>query len=274
MKKIKYLIILSLSSILLVGVLSGCSTSKPKTETANASTKPKIIYVATQNDYPPFDYVDSSGEITGYDVDVIKEINKQLPQYKFEFVTGPWATVVPSLQANKTQIIADQMNATPEREKTFIFSESYFSTPTFIIVKKGRTDITTLDDLKGKIVEVSVGDSKTTFLEQWNAANGNQLKLKYSENSQPDIYEDIAAGRADATLGDKVMTDAIVKKNGVNVQMIGNPFNKSGSVFVLNKDKQGNELKAAIDPIIKKIKADGTLNKIAQKWTGGDYDIK
>lgn len=271
MKKSKIAVTLGILVVILIGALIGCSSTK---STSTSNSKTKTIYVATQNDYPPFDYVDSSGNITGYDVDVIKEINKQLPQYKFEFVTGPWASVVPSLQANKTQIIADQMSYSAERAKTFIFSESYFSTPNFIIVKKGRSDISTLDDLKGKVVEVSNGDVKTTFLEQWNTANGNQLKLKYTENSQPDIYEDIAAGRADATINDKVMTEAIIKKNGVNVQLVGKPFNKGESVFILNKDQQGKEIKAAIDPIIKKFKEDGTLNKISQKWTGGDYDIK
>lgn len=119
MKKSKIWVLAGISVVLLTGVWSGCSTSKAKTETTKTSTQTKTIYVATQNDYPPFDYVDASGKIIGYDVDVIKEINKQLPQYKFEFVTGPWATVVPSLQANKTQIIADQMNE-------IITSWSYF----------------------------------------------------------------------------------------------------------------------------------------------------
>lgn len=274
MKRNKFISILSISIVLLVGAVSGCSSKSTSASKAGEDSKVKTIYVATQNDYPPFDYVDASGKIVGYDVDVVKEINKHLPQYKFEFVTGPWSTVVPSLEANKTQIIADQMTPTPERANKFLFSESYFSTPTLIIVKQGRTDIKTLDDLKGKVVEVSVGDSKTTFLEQWNKANGNKITLKYTENSQPDIYQDIEAGRADATINDIVMTKAIVEKSGLKVEPVGASFRNTDSVLFFNKDDQGKELKAAIDPVIKKLKEDGTLTKISQQWTSGDYNAK
>ena len=130
MKKSKIIVTLGISAVILMGALSGCSSTTSSSKTTKSAAT-KIIYVATQNDYPPFDYVDASGKITGYDVDVIKEINKYLPQYKFQFITGPWATVVPALQANKAQIIADEMDVTPDRAKTFIFSESYFILPCF-----------------------------------------------------------------------------------------------------------------------------------------------
>lgn len=272
MKKRKVLTAILFIFVINTLILGGCSSqSKPDAELNKTDSDVKKIYVATQNDYPPFDYVDESGKIVGYDVDVVKEIDKHLPQYEFEFITGPWATVVPSLEANKAQMIADQMSITPEREKKFLFSDPYFYSPLLIIVKKGRTDIQALDDLKGKTVEVSVGDSKTTFLEEWNKANGNKITLKYTENSQPDIYKDIEAGRADATLNDIVMTNAIVEKTGVEVEYVGKAIKSEGTVFVFNKDDQGKALKDDVNKVIKQLVDDGTLTKIAKKWTGEDY---
>lgn len=269
----KRIISMGITLVFIVGLFSGCGSKAASTSETDKASESEVqtIYVATQNDYPPFDYADESGEITGYDVDVVKAIDEKLPQYEFEFVTGPWSTVVPSLEANKTQMISDQMSITEERKEKFLFSEPYFYGPMFIIVKEGRTDIKTLEDLKGKVVEVSVGDSKTTFLEDWNAANGNEIKLQYTENSQPDIYQDIEAGRADATLNDIVMTNAIIEKTGVKVEYVGESLRNEGAVFVYNQDETGEALKAAVDPIIKQLEEDGTLTELAQKWTGGDY---
>lgn len=270
MGKSKIIALLGISVVILVGVLSGCSTSKTKTVTASTITQPKIINIGTQNDYPPFCYNDDSNALTGYDIDVIKEINKKLTGYKFNFTAAPWDSLFLSLESNKIQVIADEVAKNPEREKKYLFSdESYFTAESVIIVKKGRTDINSIKDLEGHTVSACVGDSYTQLLEKYNLTSKNKIILKYNDGSSS--LQDVAAGRVDAYVNDPVMTKAIIKKQSLDLQIVGKPVQNDNINLVFNKDKQGEELKAKIDPIIKQLKADGTLKKLSQKWTGGEY---
>jgi L-cystine transport system substrate-binding protein len=78
-------------------------------------------------------------------------------------------------------------------------------------------------------------------------------------------------GRVDAYVNDPVMTAATIKKEGLQVEAIGDPVQTDDINLVFKKDKQSEELKAKIDPIIKELKADGTLKKLSEQWTGGEY---
>jgi L-cystine transport system substrate-binding protein len=261
------LAVLGLSATLVAGLMVGCGSDK------KASDKVTTIAVGTQNDYPPFAYADKSGELTGYDVDVIKAIDKKLKGYKFTFQALPWESIFLSLESNKIQVIADEIAKTPEREKKYLFTdENYFSAQTVIVVKKGTKGIESLKDLEGKRVAAVAGDSYTGILEDYNKKNGNKIILKYSENSSPDtILQDVQNGRVDAYVNDPIMINATIKKNNLDLEVVGSPVTIDNIALTFNKDKTGKELKAAIDPVIKELKKDGTLAKLSKKWTGGEY---
>lgn len=270
MKKRKIATILGISIVLLIGTLTGCSSS---TGTSSSKKEVKTIYVGTENDYPPFCYADENGQLVGYDVEVIKEINKKIDGYKLVLQGSSWDSIFPSLESNKIQIVADEIAKNPDREKKYLFSdESYFTAESVIIAKKGITDIKSLRDLEGKTVAASIGDSYTQLLEKYNSANGNKIKLKYyNDENVPGILQDIQGGRVDAYVNDPIMTKAVIKKYNLNVEIVGKPVQSDGIYLVFTKSNEGKVLKAKIDPIIKELKADGTLKKLSKKWTGGEY---
>ncbi len=69
MKKSAWVAAIGLSLVLITGALSGCSSKE-------AASGDKVLYVGTQNDYPPFAFTNDKNELTGYDVEVVKEIDK------------------------------------------------------------------------------------------------------------------------------------------------------------------------------------------------------
>ena len=95
-EKMKGYIALGISAILAFGFL-GCSPKKEETKSAKKNVEK--IYVGTQNDYPPFCFVDSKGVLSGYDIDVIKAIAGKSPQYEFEFIAGAWDSIFLSLES-------------------------------------------------------------------------------------------------------------------------------------------------------------------------------
>ncbi|QHW31792.1 transporter substrate-binding domain-containing protein [Paenibacillus rhizovicinus] len=284
MRKSKAIAAFGITMALAAGVLSGCGSSSSNDSGSNAandassagnagSAKEKTIYVGTQNDYPPFAFVDDKNELTGYDVEVLKEVDKKLDGYKIEFTPTTWDSIFLALESNKIQLIADEVARSAEREEKYLFSdESYFAAQTVIIVKKGRTDIQTLKDLEGKNVGAVAGDSYTQILEEYNKSHDKKINLKYTDSTSPaDVLQQVQNGRIDAYVNDPVMMKATIKKQNFDLDIVGDPIQADNIGIVFNKDKQGEDLKALIDPILKGLKDDGTLAKLSQKWTEGEY---
>ncbi|NYE08809.1 L-cystine transport system substrate-binding protein [Bacillus niacini] len=270
MKKRSRLLLSSIALVGLVGILNGCSSKE--TTTADG-TEEKVILVGTQNDYPPFAYADESNELIGYDIDVIKEIDERLEGYTFDFVATPWDSMFLALESNKIQAVADQVAKTSEREEKYLFTdESYFAAETVIVVKSGRTDIQTVEDLEGKKVGALAGDSYTLLLEQHNKKAENDIILKYSESGTPsEILQDVQNGRVDAYVNDPIMIHSVIEKYNLDLEVVGQPIVNDKIGIVFKDGKQGEELKGLIDPILKELKEDGTLADLSVKWTGGEY---
>ncbi len=270
MKKGSSRLVLSVTLLILTGLMSGCSSEKKSTTDLEQE---KVIIVGTQNDYPPFAYADEKNELTGYDVEVMKEIEKRLDGYTFEFRATPWDSMFLALESNKIQVVADEVAKTPEREEKYLFSdESYFSAQTVIVVKSGARDINTLKDLEGKKVGALAGDSYTLLLEEYNKTAEDDIILKYSESGNPsEILQDVQNGRVDAYVNDPIMINSVIEKQNMKLDIVGQPIVNDNIALVFKKDKQGEELKALIDPVLKELKKDGTLAELSKKWTNGEY---
>ena len=269
MKRKSRLLVPMIALLGLAGIVSGCSSK----ETAKEETGDKVILVGTQNDYPPFAFADENNELTGYDIDVVKEIDKKLDGYTFEFVATPWDSMFLALESNKIQAVADQIAKTPDREEKYLFTdESYFAAETVIVVKSGRSDIKSIEDLEGKKVGALAGDSYTLLLEEHNKKAENDIILKYSESGTPsEILQDVQTGRIDAYVNDPIMINTVLEKYDLDVEIVGQPIVQDDMGIVFKDEKQGEELKALVDPVIKQLKEDGTLAELSKMWTGGEY---
>jgi ABC-type amino acid transport substrate-binding protein len=128
-----------------------------------------------------------------------------------------------------------------------------------------------LDDLKGLKVGTSVGSNYTKLLEEYNAKNNKALDLKYYDGNVTTVFQDLAAGRIDATLNERLTVADNIKKLGLNIKAVGEPVKVVPSYFVFRQGKDEEELKAKIDKALAEIKQDGTLKNISVKWFGEDY---
>jgi len=284
----KFILIPSVLLVLVLG-LAGCSvaaakttssaalttvpvTSSPAEATTAPSIAPQVIKVGTMGTYEPFTYVDDAGNLTGYDIEVLRLIEKADPTLKFDFVTGPWDSLFPGLDADKFQVLANQITSNPDRAAKYLLTDnSYALCVSQLIVKTGRTDIQSLNDLKGKKIGTTVGDSFTRVLEDWNAANGNILEIVYYEEDITTILQDIVNGRIDATLNDPIMAAAKAKAQNLAVEPVGERVNAEPTYFILKQDAAGEALKVKLDAALTKIKEDGSLSKLSIDFFGVDY---
>lgn len=230
------------------------------------------IKVGTMGTYEPFTYVDADGNLTGYDIEVLRLIEKTDPTLKFEFVTGPWDSLFPGLDADKFQVLANQIVSNPDREAKYNLTDNtYALCVSQLIVKKGRTDIQSLNDLKGKKIGTTVGDSFTRLLEDWNAANGNILDIVYYEEDITTVLQDIVNGRIDATLNDPIMAVAKAAAQNLEVEPVGDRVAEQPTHFISKQDETGTKIKEKLDAALSKIQEDGSLSQLSIDWFGADY---
>jgi len=274
-KSIKPLIAVILVAVLFLGALAGCTKSaKPATdETARQGEVGTLnLKVGTMGTYEPFSYVDKDGRITGYDIEVLRLIQATDPTFNFEFVAGPWDSLFPGLDADKFQVLANQITSNPDRRAKYnLTNNTYALCVSQLIVRKDRTDIESLEDLKGKKIGTTVGDSFTRLLEDWNNNNGKILDIVYYEEDVTTLLQDIVNGRIDATLNDPIMAIEKAKAQGLDVKPVGKRIAEEPTHFIIKKDETGTLIKEKLDAALSKIKTNGSLTKLSIDWFGVDY---
>lgn len=262
--------------VTMLAVLAGCSTgnasNEAETTSASGQDTVKKIIVGTGTQFPNVCFIDENGKLTGYDVELIREIDKRLPEYEFEFSTMEFKNLLLSLETKKIDLIAHQMEVNEERQAKFLFNdEAYNIFPNKVVVSQKNQDVNSIDDLKGKKLIVGATSNAAVLAEKWNADNGSSIDIVYSGAGEDTITQ-IKSGRVDATISTQFAIDYQNKAVDAQLKTVGEALSNSKVYFILNKDEQ--ELKAKVDEALKSIKEDGTLSKLSTEWLGADYTVE
>ncbi|GHT77649.1 amino acid ABC transporter substrate-binding protein [Spirochaetia bacterium] len=260
-------LIITVSLMLLAGftLFAGGGKEKPAGGAA-------VVNVGTMGTYEPFSLVEPSGRVTGYDIEMLRLIETVDPSLHFEFHAGPWDSLFPGLDSDRYQLLANQIVSTPERvQKYYMTKNTYHNSVSQLIVKKGRTDITSLESLAGKKIGTTVGDNYTRDLEVWNESHGKILNIVYYEEDITTVLQDIATGRIDATLNDPVMAQAKAVAQGLDVEPAGSFINPQPIILIMKQDAAGAALRDKLDAALAVLKSDGRLSKLSIEYFGTDY---
>jgi L-cystine transport system substrate-binding protein len=220
------------------------------------------LRIGLEGTFPPFNSKAANGELVGYDVDIAKAVAAKLG-VKPEFVTTEWSGIIAGLQAGKFDVIVNQVGVTDARKQTLDFSPAYTYSAAQLIQRKDDTrQFGSLEDLKGKKLGVGLG---TNYMDMAKSVPGIDV-VTYP--GAPEYLRDLAAGRIDAALNDRLMLAYLLKNSQLPLRTgatvgAGNP---SAIPF-----KKGNpKFAKAIDDAMTQLEADGTFSKISDKWFGID----
>lgn len=227
----------------------------------SSSSDSNVLKVGTEGTYSPFSYQDSSGQLTGYDIDVIKAVGDKLGR-KVEFTQAPWDSLFAALDSKRVDLIANQVTINDARQQKYSLSDPYTVSEGVIVTKTGNNGIHALTDLSGK----TCAQSETS---NWaGVAKDAGCKIE----AIPGFVEAVQllqSGRADATVNDTLAVNAFTKAKGTGVvQVVGKTGQTSKQAFAGRKDEQ--DLTAKINTALQQLAADGTLAKISEKYFGAD----
>jgi L-cystine transport system substrate-binding protein/L-cystine transport system permease protein len=233
---------------------SACGSSQNGADRLSSSG---VLRVGTEGTYAPFSFQDpATGQLAGYDVDVARAVGERLGK-NVEFVQTPWDSIFAALEANRFDVVANEVTITPERKSKYDLSVPYSVGEGVVITRANDNSITSLDDLKGK----TVGATITSNWAQISRDAG--AKLAPVEGFTQAITL-LNQGRVDAVVNDSIAFYAYQAETKDESVKIGATIGeKSEQAFAARKNSGLlPELNKALDDL----KADGTLAAISQKY--------
>ncbi|WP_083452737.1 ABC transporter permease subunit [Mycolicibacterium goodii] len=240
-------------------LLAGCGPA------ANDSDEPikaaGVLRVGTEGVYAPFSYHDpATGQLTGYDVDVARAVADKIG-VQIEFVETPWDSIFAALEANRFDIVANEVTITDERKAKYDLSEPYSVGEGVIVTRADDNSITSLDDLRGKVAAENATSNWSEIARQAGA------RVEAVEGFTQAITL-LNQGRVDVVVNDSIAVYAYLAETGdTSVKIAGTVGEKSEQGFAARKDSGYlPELNRALD----ELRADGTLTQISQKYLKAD----
>jgi len=223
----------------------------------------ETVKVGMSGRYFPFTF-SKMDKLQGFEVDVWDEIAKR-SDYKVEYVTSSFSGLFGMLEAGHIDTISNQVTMTEERLAKYAFTAPYVVDGVQVTVRKGRDDIQGIEDLKGKKVAVNLGSNFEQVLREFDT--NNEINIVTYDSG---LEQDVALGRMDAYVMDRVSSVQLIEKSGLPLQLAGKPFEKieNGMPF-LNKPAQ-IALRDAVNKTLAAMRADGKLAEISNKWFGSD----
>ncbi|WP_158218060.1 transporter substrate-binding domain-containing protein [Marinibacterium profundimaris] len=234
---------------------------------AEIQSRGKIVNgIEAQN--PPFEYVDN-GEIVGFDIEVTNLFAESLG-VEAEFIDTAWSGVIPSLYTDKFDMIWSAMTITEPRKEAVSFSKPYASDKVEFIVQAGNTEITSLEDLNGKVLGTQLNSAAEFQAQQLIEEHDLDIELKSFDSFQG-AYLDLRNGNVDAVTSTQLNNRVLFEANpGVYEVAIGLPIYNFVGVAIR---KQDSDLLEAVNTFLDAKIASGELAALQEKWFGYAMDL-
>lgn len=242
--------------LLAVGALGACSSDEP---TSGGSSDAGVLRVGTEGTYSPFSFHDDSGDLTGYDVEVITAVADELG-LEVQFSETTWDSIFAGLEAERYDVIANQVTVNDERREKYDFTAPY-TVSTGVAVVAADDDVTSLDDVDG----LTAAQSATSNWSQIASDAGAKVEAVEGLTQAVALLKQ---GRVDVTFNDDLAVLDYLKQSGdTSVKIAFETGDTVEQAFALRK---GSDLTARIDGALTTLREEGRLAQIAEKWFGED----
>ena len=219
-------------------------------------------------EFPPFEYTDDNGNVTGFDLDLAQEVCNRNNWTMVKQQIIDWDTKEAELDSGAIDCIWSGFTING-REDDYAWTDPYFNN-TQVFVVKADSDISSFEDLKGKSIDVEMGSSALQSIE-----DNKTLKESFGNVHEISEYDtafmDLESGTCDAVLGDReVMKYKIsTKYNNNKYRILEQPL--SIEQYGVGFAKDDTELRDKVQKTLNEMYEDGTVDKIAQKYK--DYGV-
>lgn len=265
------------TAILAAGITAASLTVG--TATVFADSDVTVVKGVTGGSLAPYFYVGEDDELTGVDIDIVKEVFNRLPQYELQIDI---ADALQGVISGQYDIAINNYGYTDERAESYYYSYPYKTSFNEYIQRADDEPLTSLEDLadRGYKIELGAGTLTANALEKWNEENpDHQINIVYSNADFQVKYQHIVDGVADVAIDDGPLIDNLLPNFGLEGKLVANAideetedflFPQNNTYFLFGKNEKGAALREDVNKVLKEMKEDGTLAQITEKYLGKD----
>ncbi len=236
--------------VLAIGIL-GCSQSSA---TDNGE---KTIVMGTSADFAPFESRNESGDIVGFDIDLAKEIAKELG-HDLEIKDMKFDGLIGALQTERVDMVLAGMSATEKRSQNVDFSTQYNHSGEMFVTNKDA-NINSLEDLKGKTLGVQLGTIQEEGAKK--IQEKVDFEIKRVDNGTT-LIQELKSNRIDVAYMDKAAAQGYIQKQ--DLSGFEDPTSSSPGMAVAFP--KGSDLKKDVNEALKTLKENGKLEELKKEW--------
>jgi len=210
-------------------------------------------------------------QLTGFDIEFAKRLALFL-NAKFTFSIIEFPAIIAAAQSGKIDLLIANLNATPERNKIMLFSDTYVDSEVSFLVRKDRLapkatrSVTDIAQLAGKKVGVQTGTTYENVLKQ---SIPKAVPMYFTNFT--DQIEAVKSGKISGFLADEVLAkEALREAPGMTYLKKWLAANEYAFAF----SKSQPSLHKQVNAVLEQLKSDGVLKKLEDKWFGGNDEAK
>lgn len=235
----------------------------------------EVVLVGT-GAYPnPFTYQEDDGTIKGIDIDLLRAIFEG-SDYSLDIEPTEFSSVLAGVDTERYQIGANSFSKNPAREEKYLFSKPIYTNPLGLIVQPG-SDITSFEDLPGRVTTGEPSVSYTVIVERYNEENpGKPITLNYTDKDIVLQLQDVIDGTSDFKLESAITANKIIKDRGweKELKVITLPSDVAKdraaySHYIFGKTEQGEKLREFVDKRLGELRADGSIDVLYRQYFYG-----
>jgi len=213
------------------------------------------LRAVTDATFPPMEF-SRDGKRTGFDIELTEALAQAMGK-KVEWIDIDFKGLIPALQAGRADIAVSAIYITEDRRKVVDFTDPYYVGGLVVLTRKDGP-IKTLKDLDGHKVTVQVGTKSVNYLRDHYPA---VQRVEVEKNQE--MFNLVQIGRADAAVTGKPAAKLFAQSTQ-NLAVLDEQITNEDYGIAVPKNQP--ELTAALNAAIKKLKADGTYDRIVAKW--------
>jgi polar amino acid transport system substrate-binding protein len=240
-------------SLLFVALLVACETPSD------------TVTVLTSSGYEPYEMIDESGELTGFDIELMEALAAELG-LTIEWKDVEFDGIIASLQSGQADIAIAGLSPTEDRKTMVDFSDIYYNAESgltnVLMFDAGEHDITGFEDLNGLVVGAQIGTVQAGLLEELADTYGYTVDLRTNNTM---IVEEIQAGRIDVLVVERAIADTIQASNAF-LSMVGFESYLDDVLGTAIAFSKGSEYTAMFNEALATLQENGTLDQLIAKW--------
>jgi glutamine transport system substrate-binding protein len=246
-------------------ILAACGTNDSANNDGGAGSSGEsggtTYTIGTDTTYPPFEFEDG-GDYKGIDIDLIRAIAKE-EGLEIELKPMDFGGIIPAIQADQLDVAIAGMSITEDRKEKVDFSDPYFDAGLTLVVSEDNNDITSVEDLEGKVVAVKNG---TTGADHANEIKDDAgIKEVRQFNDSPSMFQEVANGNADVLIEDYPVIAYAIKTKDLGLKTVGDRLNGDQYGIAVKKG-ENQELLEKINSGLQKLRDSGEYDEILSKY--------